>query len=264
MSKKRYKESVLGSRELLRNLKSMTYLELDEEMPTTETPRDNVELIWLREAILEVVSTLSDREKTVIMSRFFDEETLGEIADRWNVSSQKIKQIEAKALRKLKHPSRTKVLCHFLESAEAMREKQDREKEEEEKKERRRKEQALISRLARKKRNKELEIQELAERSVRMKKLVEQKKQKEKELVKLRIKQELRHKKKYHFYNEVQEMITSVERKKDIRLSTRLFVGKCACMGGSREWYAEYRLLCNKFEVGCMECLTKFHMEVKE
>ena len=68
---------------------------------------------------MEVLDTLSDREKKVLMLRFGLEDgrprTLEEVGKEFNVTRERIRQIEAKALRKLKHPSRSKKLKDYLE-----------------------------------------------------------------------------------------------------------------------------------------------------
>ena len=68
---------------------------------------------------MEVLDTLSDREKKVLMLRFGLEDgrprTLEEVGKEFNVTRERIRQIEAKALRKLRHPSRSKKLKDYLE-----------------------------------------------------------------------------------------------------------------------------------------------------
>jgi len=73
----------------------------------------------LKEQIDDVLSTLSDREKRVLQLRFGLEDgrsrTLEEVGREFGVTRERIRQIEAKALRKLRHPSRSKKLRDFLE-----------------------------------------------------------------------------------------------------------------------------------------------------
>lgn len=68
---------------------------------------------------MEELDTLSDREKKVLMLRFGLEDgrprTLEEVGKEFNVTRERIRQIEAKALRKLRHPSRSKKLKDYLE-----------------------------------------------------------------------------------------------------------------------------------------------------
>jgi RNA polymerase primary sigma factor len=73
----------------------------------------------LREATTRVLSTLTPREERVLRMRFGigmnTDHTLEEVGQQFNVTRERIRQIEAKALRKLKHPSRSRKLRSFLE-----------------------------------------------------------------------------------------------------------------------------------------------------
>ena len=66
-----------------------------------------------------MISTLTEREKKVLCLRFGLEDgrsrTLEEVGKEFNVTRERIRQIEAKALRKLRHPSRSKRLKDFLD-----------------------------------------------------------------------------------------------------------------------------------------------------
>ena len=83
------------------------------------SPVDAASNSLLKESIDEVLSTLTPREKKVISLRFGLEDghqrTLEEVGKEFNVTRERIRQIEAKALRKLRHPSRSKHLKDFLE-----------------------------------------------------------------------------------------------------------------------------------------------------
>ena len=74
----------------------------------------------LREKTTKVLSSLTPREERVVRMRFGigvdKEHSLGEIAQVFSVTSERIRSIEAKALRKLKHPSRSKKLKSFLDN----------------------------------------------------------------------------------------------------------------------------------------------------
>jgi len=82
-------------------------------------PLDATSRALLKEQIEEVLSTLNDREKKVLILRFGLEDgrprTLEEVGREFQVTRERIRQIEAKALRKLKHPSRSKKLRDYLE-----------------------------------------------------------------------------------------------------------------------------------------------------
>lgn len=73
----------------------------------------------LKEQLVEVLSTLTDREQRVLRLRFGLDDgharTLEEVGKEFNVTRERIRQIEAKALRKLRHPSRSRKLKDYLE-----------------------------------------------------------------------------------------------------------------------------------------------------
>lgn len=83
------------------------------------SPYDATSRQLLKEHMEEVLGTLSDREKRVLILRFGLEngkpKTLEEVGREFNVTRERIRQIEAKALRKLRHPSRSKKLKDYLE-----------------------------------------------------------------------------------------------------------------------------------------------------
>lgn len=78
---------------------------------------DITEGIDLRQVFLDLLDTLKEREADIIRSRFgFDDDkpkTLEEVGEKYGVTRERIRQIEAKALRKLKHPSRIKKLSGY-------------------------------------------------------------------------------------------------------------------------------------------------------
>ncbi len=91
------------------------------EDKTIANPAESVININLREITEEVLKTLTPREEKVIKMRFGlgpngSEHTLEEVGQHFAVTRERIRQIEAKALRKLRHPSRSRKLKAFLES----------------------------------------------------------------------------------------------------------------------------------------------------
>ncbi|UQK59751.1 RNA polymerase sigma factor RpoD [Fenollaria massiliensis] len=88
----------------------------DEEILS---PSDAATNTMLREQLITVLDTLTDRERKVLALRFGLDDgrtrTLEEVGQAFDVTRERIRQIEAKALRKLKHPSRSKKLRDFLE-----------------------------------------------------------------------------------------------------------------------------------------------------
>ena len=81
-------------------------------------PAEAASSALLKEQLVEVLSTLTDREAEVLRLRFGLDDgrarTLEEVGKRFKVTRERIRQIEAKALRKLRHPSRSKKLKDYL------------------------------------------------------------------------------------------------------------------------------------------------------
>lgn len=88
----------------------------DDDIPS---PSDSAAQTLLKEELNEVLKTLSDREARVLRLRFGLDDgrtrTLEEVGREFKVTRERIRQIEAKALRKLRHPSRSKRLRDFIE-----------------------------------------------------------------------------------------------------------------------------------------------------
>ncbi len=82
-------------------------------------PSDMAAFMLLKEQLMNVLETLTPREEKVLRLRFGLDDgrarTLEEVGKEFNVTRERIRQIEAKALRKLRHPSRSKKLKDFLE-----------------------------------------------------------------------------------------------------------------------------------------------------
>ena len=89
------------------------------EDETAVAPDEAANYTMLREKLDEILSTLTDRERKVLELRFGltdgTPRTLEEVGKEFDVTRERIRQIEAKALRKLKHPSRSQKLKDFLE-----------------------------------------------------------------------------------------------------------------------------------------------------
>lgn len=92
------------------------------EDTTTESPADATGYSILKDKMNEVLSTLTDRERTVLIERFGlldgKPKTLEEVGIYFKVTRERVRQIEAKALRKMRHPTRAKQLQAFLEAVE--------------------------------------------------------------------------------------------------------------------------------------------------
>jgi RNA polymerase primary sigma factor len=92
------------------------------EDTATESPADATGYSILKDKMNEVLSTLTDRERTVLIERFGlldgKPKTLEEVGVQFKVTRERVRQIEAKALRKMRHPTRSKQLQAFLEAVE--------------------------------------------------------------------------------------------------------------------------------------------------
>lgn len=88
----------------------------DDNVPV---PADAAAFILLKEQLVEVLSTLTEREQKVLRLRFGLDDgrarTLEEVGKEFSVTRERIRQIEAKALRKLRHPSRSRKLKDYLD-----------------------------------------------------------------------------------------------------------------------------------------------------
>ena len=88
----------------------------DDNVPV---PADAAAFTLLKEQLVEVLGTLTEREQKVLRLRFGLDDgrarTLEEVGKEFNVTRERIRQIEAKALRKLRHPSRSRKLKDYLD-----------------------------------------------------------------------------------------------------------------------------------------------------
>lgn len=92
------------------------------EDTTIESPAEATGYAILKDKMGEVLATLTDRERTVLIERFGlldgKPKTLEEVGVRFKVTRERVRQIEAKALRKMRHPTRSKQLQAFLDLLE--------------------------------------------------------------------------------------------------------------------------------------------------
>ncbi|MEI6872757.1 MAG: sigma-70 family RNA polymerase sigma factor, partial [Verrucomicrobiota bacterium] len=89
---------------------------------TAEDPSDVTAIALLKEKIRDVLESLTERERQVLEQRFglVDgySRTLEEVGRQFRVTRERIRQIEAKALRKMRHPTRIRQLEGFLDASE--------------------------------------------------------------------------------------------------------------------------------------------------
>ena len=93
---------------------------LEDFIPSNDKqPGDNANIFGLKESVVDMLSTLTPREAKVLRMRFGigmnTDHTLEEVGKQFAVTRERIRQIEAKALRKLRHPSRSDKLSSFLD-----------------------------------------------------------------------------------------------------------------------------------------------------
>lgn len=92
------------------------------EDTSAENPAERLSLLGLRDEIRKVLDSLAEKEREILTMRFgLDDgrvKTLKEIGEMFNISRERVRQIETKALSKLKHPSRTRLLQPWRESPE--------------------------------------------------------------------------------------------------------------------------------------------------
>lgn len=93
------------------------------EDTSVDSPAETTGYSILKEKIQEVLQTLTERERQVLIRRFGlldgKPKTLEEVGVEFNVTRERIRQIEAKALRKMRHPTRAKLLKAFLDLIES-------------------------------------------------------------------------------------------------------------------------------------------------
>jgi RNA polymerase primary sigma factor len=93
------------------------------EYTGADSPAEATGYSILKDKMNEVLMTLTDRERKVLIQRFGladgKPKTLEEVGVEFNVTRERIRQIEAKALRKMRHPTRSKQLKAFLDLLEA-------------------------------------------------------------------------------------------------------------------------------------------------
>ncbi len=91
------------------------------EDKSIENPAETTSFVLLKEKLADVLCTLTERERKVIEMRFGlngdnEEKTLEQIGQQYQVTRERIRQIEAKALRKLRHPTRIRYLQDFMQA----------------------------------------------------------------------------------------------------------------------------------------------------
>lgn len=84
-------------------------------LPEPATPFETTVQVELKREISKALNTLTERERTVLEEHFFQDKTQDEVGQKLSISKPRVSQIEIRALRKLRHPSRGKTLRSFVE-----------------------------------------------------------------------------------------------------------------------------------------------------
>ena len=94
-------------------------IQIPRELITESDLEDRVAASMLKDQLDEVLNSLTDRERKVLDLRYGltdgEEKTLEEVGQEFNVTRERVRQIEAKALRKLRHPSRSRKLRDYID-----------------------------------------------------------------------------------------------------------------------------------------------------
>ena len=109
-----FRNRYMAGRKFFAKYKSEDVESLDD-VDLTVNSDDHIEQLELSNTIRDVLLTLTAREERVIRERFLNEKKLSEVGQLFNVNSERIRQIEARALRKLRHPSMSEQLKEFLD-----------------------------------------------------------------------------------------------------------------------------------------------------
>jgi DNA-binding CsgD family transcriptional regulator len=206
--------------------------------PSDIDTREEVEKNLLTSSIKETLSTLTEREAQILYLRFFEELTLRKTGEFFNLSVERIRQIEGKALRKIRHPSRALKLVEFWEADPGLyKEEHDEEK----------------IKLKEK-------VCEIAKAEAEIKAFNEECKEKADNAEKRRLEY-------IKFQNENRDLIIEshvfwrqqhdlICRSIDSRLEWKTFRGECSC----QQWERTYPVSFDKYELVCMSCFDRFIM----
>jgi predicted DNA-binding protein YlxM (UPF0122 family) len=217
--------------------------------------KDINELVIKNDMWSYLKGTLTDRECTVLHCRYVLDETLKEVAEKFNVCVERIRQIEGKALRKCRHPTRSWQLMLFLNPEHGQRMMEERIKAEAKRKDDLIVEIEVIKRESAKRRKaKKLARQETDKARILeyyAKRDIEEKAEREwKERNKERLKR-IRDNKEWWF-----EQRDTIRYMIDLNLPLVEYVGRCSC----RKWKYEYQISVLGFECLCERCGDRFMM----
>ena len=228
----------------------MEFIPLTDDIPDSCDVREQIDHRFLCQRLDELLDTLCDREKKVLIHREYMGMTLKAVGKLFNVQQERIRQIQSKAIRKLRHPSRMERLLEFVPDIVERHKRRQREQEEKQ----RLKEERLLERARWRRPCIDL-INEINNKvwEERLWIIDEESRLAE-------IKSERRWREEGPSFRlwlanrttEIRSMFDSSPK--------RLFAGGCSC----KWWEAEYSLPIDSFEIGCANCMEKFTMEFCE
>jgi len=230
---------------LKQNLEVFAYEPLTNEMVDPHDIYEELDRRLLKDAVSEALDTLAERERKVLIARTMGCRTLKEVGQMYGVHSERIRQIEARGLRKLRHPTRSKLIADFVPGLADRLKKEEQERKERKEQERIEHEKWLIEWKAQ-------EAERLKEEEKRLKKEKQREENYQRRLA-------LETKIQRRFYQWLNERIASLENRLGETTESHIYKGMCKC----QEWQASYKLNCQSFEIGCYYCQTRFLMERK-
>lgn len=233
----------------------------EDELLNIEDPHDFIEELDKKEAsrvIYGMLDTLCDREKKIILCRFVDDLTLEETGKKHCITRERVRQIEARALRKFRHPSRYNILMNYLECFDSLKSKEEilrKRKAERIERERKHKEREKIWAAQERKRRKERAKKEkewdrqLEERRRSREKYWDEQKDNERDRMA-----------KYGYPYMPGSMLTPAEL---VNQETERFVGKCSCSEWVKDWPVQFHRNQVYIDLFCTLCNTQFIMRSK-
>jgi hypothetical protein len=238
----------------------------EEELLNIKDPHDFIEELDKKEAsrvLYDMLDTLREREKKIILCRFVDDLTLEETGKKHHITRERVRQIEAKALRKCRHPSRYNILMNYLECFDSIKSKEEilRKREAERiEREREHKEQEKIWAAQERKRRKERakiekeRTKQIEERRINREKYWDEQEDNERE------DEEREKMAKYVFPYMPGNALTPAHL---VNKETERFVGKCSCSEWVKDWPVQFHRNQVYINLFCTLCNSQFIMRSK-
>jgi len=196
--------------------------------------REMVEKSLLRDEIEKTLSKLLEREKRFIKLYYFENLNQKQIGEKVNLSHERVRQIIARGVRKIRHPSLARNLIEFLSCSNEYVQNYEK---------------RLTEKKAREKAEKEKRDEQ--ERWIQERILFHKHELK---------KEEAESDRRIAFSKFYFECVKKAKNFYDSSLPLIEYTGKCKC----KDWKASYQFYVDCFEIGCLRCKTKFYMKKGE